>query len=155
PDNARAALGAECKPLVVARVRSILVIGIITIAASVLLDIHLQQPQLRWLIALKTTGMIAYAGAATLLGIIRRASWPWAMRGAILGCGLICLLNTAIGTLSGDVLVSAYVLTLVTLGGAIVFPWGVRAQLSMVAIATAGLIANVPADPTIWTRSPS
>ena len=155
PHAARAALENEYKPLVIARVRGILCIGIVAIAASVVLDIHLGHPRLATLIALKVIGMVAYAAAATLLGLVRRASWPWAVRSAILGAGLICLLNTAIGTLTGDVLVAAYVLTVVTLGGAIVFPWGVRAQLAVVAIASAGLIANLPADPEIWTRSPS
>src|SRR4029077_7941957 len=93
--------------------------------------------------------------AAVGLGHARHASWRRVIATATAGIGLICLLNTAIGTLTGDVLMAAYVLTVVTLGGAILFPWGLRAQLALVGIATVGLAVNLPADPDIWTRSPN
>jgi signal transduction histidine kinase/DNA-binding response OmpR family regulator len=56
---------------------------------------------------------------------------------------------------SGEVLTGAYVLTVATLGGAIVFPWGPRAQLGLVGFGVVGLLIDVQGDPRVWSDSPS
>src|SRR5262245_556909 len=155
PEGVRGALEDEAKPLVVARVRAVLALGIVSIALSIAFDARLQYERLPTLIALKGLGMVAYAIAAVGLQRVQHASWRRLVASATTGVGLICLLNIAIGTFAGDVLMAAYVLTVVTLGGAVFFPWGVQAQRALVSIATAGLAVNLRADPAIWIRSPN
>jgi signal transduction histidine kinase/CheY-like chemotaxis protein len=154
-DGVRAALEEEAKPLVLTRVRAVLCIGIVTIGASLLVDAHLGRERLAALATLKGFGMAAYGGVVFALGLLKRSPWPRAVAAATLGAVLIAWLNAAIGTLTGDVLMAAYVLTVMTLGGAVVFPWGVRAQVALVGFATAGLLVNLRVDPQIWTESPN
>jgi signal transduction histidine kinase/CheY-like chemotaxis protein len=155
PEGVRAVLQDESKRLVLGRVRGVLCLGVTTIAFSILADVHLARPQLGALVMLKVVAMVAYAAAILGLGLLRTSRWSWAVATAAASVGLICLTNAAIGTLTNDVLMAAYVLTVVALGGAMLFPWGVRAQLGLVGLASAGLLVNVGADADIWTRSPN
>ncbi len=150
----RATLEAEARPLVVGRVRAVLCLGIVTIGASLAADAQLGRAA-RPLIALKIFGMAVYGGAAIGLGILHRSPWPRVVAAATLSVGLICGLNAAIGTVTGDVLMAAYVMTVVSFAGAIVFPWGVRPQVVLVGFASAALLANVRYDPTLWATSPN
>src|SRR5262249_7881137 len=69
------------------------------------------------------------------------------------GMGLVCLANGIIGRLTGDPLMSAYVLTVVAMGGAIVLPWGVRAQVGIVSFAVVGLVIGL--GPSLGRWSPN
>ncbi len=140
-EDVRAALERETKPLVVGRVRAVLALGIVTIGLSIPFDLRLPHEQLLPLVALKVGAMLAYAGVAAALFAVRSARWRWATAVALAGAGLICLVNSAIGVVSGDVTMTAYVLTVLTIGGAVVFPWGVGPQSGLAAVAALGFLA--------------
>lgn len=154
-ERIRAVLEEEAQPLVLGRVRAVLCLGIATIALSMPFDVRLGQEGLSALVVLKLGGMAAYGLAALGLGVLRRSTWRWAIVGATASVGLICALNASIAILTGDVLMAAYVLTVLTVGGAIVFAWGARAQLVLVGLATLGLLATLHVHSDILTRSPN
>src|SRR3989442_10687772 len=112
-EGVRAALEAEAQPIVVGRVRAILCLGIVTIPLSMGVDLYMRPPGLARLAVLKVVATAAYAAAALLLGALRRARWDRAIGTATVGISVICLVNAAIGTVTGDVLMAAYVLTVV------------------------------------------
>jgi signal transduction histidine kinase/DNA-binding response OmpR family regulator len=151
PSGVRAALEEETKPLVVGRLRGILWLGVVTIALSIPIDVQTGSPRLAVLLVLKLCAMAAYACAAVLLGRMRR--WRTATAAAAASTGLICLVNLVIGTLTREPVMAAYVLTVVALGGAIIFPWGTGPQLGLVVTASTGLLVHVALDPELWTRS--
>src|SRR5262245_21592820 len=154
-ESAREALEGETKPPILARAPGLLGLGIVQIAASILVDAQLARPQLGVLIALKVAGMASYGAAIFVLGMVRASGWGRAVTAATASVSLICVLNVAIGALTGDVLMASYVLTVVTLGGAILFPWGVSAQIVLVGLASVGLFANLYVDARIWILSPN
>ncbi|HJQ85289.1 MAG TPA: ATP-binding protein, partial [Candidatus Binatia bacterium] len=154
-EGVRAALQDETKPLVLGRVRAILILGIVGILVSLLVDVRLARPRLETLVALKTLALAAYALAALALGRLQHATWPRAVGAAAASGALLCAVNAAIGTLGGDVVMTAYVLTILTIGGATVFPWGLAAQAVLVAAAAAGFAVSVTADSGIWSQSPN
>jgi signal transduction histidine kinase/DNA-binding response OmpR family regulator len=154
-DSVRAALRQETQPLVVGRLRAVLLLGIATIALSIPVDLRSERPDLAQLVTLKVLGMAAYAVVALYLARLRRTRWRDAVVVSAIGAGLICLLNAAIGALTGEVLMAAYVLTVLTVGGSIVFPWEARPQLAVVCCATAGVMLNLWVDPGLWTRAPN
>src|SRR6266446_5424257 len=117
-----AALQDEAKGLVIGRLRAVLRLGIGTIALSIPIDLHLDRPGLAALLAFKVVAMVAYGVAAVGLGMLRMAPWPRAIRAATLSGGILCAVNAAIGIITGDAVMSAYVLTVLTFGAAIVFP---------------------------------
>jgi signal transduction histidine kinase/DNA-binding response OmpR family regulator len=154
-DSVRAALRQETQPLVIGRVRAVLLLGVATIALSIPVDLRSDRPDLAHLITLKVLGMAAYAAVTLGLARLRQAHWQSVAALAAFGAGLICLLNAAIGALTGEVLMAAYVLTVLTVGGSIVFPWESRSQLAVVCFATAGVLLNLWVDPTLWSRAPN
>src|SRR5689334_15411019 len=92
---------------------------------------------------------------AWTLGRVRKWRWDAAVVVAVGGGGLICAANAVIGIVAGDVAMAAYVLTIFTMGGAVVLPWGVRPQLALVGVSLLGLIAAAVAAPPAWRDSPN
>ena len=154
-DSVRRALHREAQPLILSRMRGVLLLGVVTIALSIVADASLGGPRLGMLLVLKAAGIAAYGAAAFVLGRLRAARWRSAAAGATAGAGLICGLNAAIGTVTGEPIMAAYVLTILTIGGAIIFPWGVWPQLALVGLAAAAVLVNVAVDPALWTGSPN
>ena len=151
-----AALQDEAKALIIGRLRAVLRLGIGTIALSILIDLQLARPGLAALLAFKVVAMAAYGVAEVGLGMLRVAPWPRAIRAATLSGGILCMVNAAIGIITGDAVMSAYVLTVLTFGAAIVFPWGTGPQIVLVGFATGGFLANLVLGPgTLWTESPN
>jgi len=154
-EGVRAALHEESQPLVLGRTRAVLCLGIVTIVGSILIDARVDQVGLGPLVRFKLAALGAYAVAAFACGRARHASWRYAKDVAVAGAALICLVNAAIGAMMGDVILTAYVLTLVTIGFAIVAPWGVGAQVVLAVAAGAAFLGNVVLDPSTWARSPN
>jgi signal transduction histidine kinase/DNA-binding response OmpR family regulator len=153
PDAVRAALYEEAQPLVMSRVAAVLGLGVGSIAFAIAVDARLDRPGMDALLLLKAAAASAYAVLALVVWMLRRARWPVAVGTAVASVGLICLVNGAIARLSGEVPMAAYVLSVVTLGGAVVFPWGLRAQVGVVAFATAAVLIGV--EPRMWATSPN
>jgi signal transduction histidine kinase/CheY-like chemotaxis protein len=149
-EGVRDALEAEAQPIILARVQSILGLGVITIILSMAADIYVAHPGIGILLAIKGIATLSYVAAAGVLGACRRARWNGAMSAAAGAAGVIFAANVAIGTVTGDVLTAICVLGIVTLGGAVMFPWGVRAQLLVVSFATVSLLGSLFLAPHVW-----
>jgi signal transduction histidine kinase/DNA-binding response OmpR family regulator len=143
----------EAKPLVVARIGAVLWLAIASVGLSVGFDVHMGRPGLGPLVALKLGSISAYAIALAALWRVRAARWPVAVGTATACLGLTCIVTGAIGRLTGDSLVAVYTLTVITLGGAMVFPWGVPAQLAVVGFAIVTLAASL--EPSVWLQTPN
>jgi signal transduction histidine kinase/CheY-like chemotaxis protein len=147
PDGVRLALAREATPLVARRVRATLWLGAVTIAASLAVDLYLRQPQLAVLLPIKVAAIVAYIAFATALGRMPLERSRLVIGVALAAASLIEVVNAAIGIVLGDPLMTAYVLTVVTLGGAVVFPWGVTSQATLVVVGTAALGVTVLLGP--------
>jgi len=150
-DPVGAALRDETRPLVVARVAAVLWLGSAAIAGSLVLEAALGRPIRPALLVLKLSALLVYPTIAIVLPRARRRHGTIAF--AACGVGLVALVNGAIGWLAPDVLMGAYVLTVLCLGGAVVFPWDARTQLVVVAFSLAGLVLDLQGDPTRWSAS--
>jgi signal transduction histidine kinase/DNA-binding response OmpR family regulator len=148
-------LRAETRLLVVERIRAVLLIAAAGVALSIAGDVHLARARLLPLLLLKLAGIAAYGGALVALRRIREASWQRTMRVAVPVVGLMCAVTTAVGIATGDLLMSAYVLTVFTIGTSIVFPWGVAQQRSVAAIASLCFAANLLSIPNTTGVTPS
>ena len=149
----RAALESEAKPLVAARIQAVLWLAIVSVGLSVAFDVHLGRPGLGALVALKISSIAGYLLASAALWRVRAARWPVTVGTATACIGLTCIVTGAIGRMTGDSLVAAYTLTVITLGGAMVFPWGVPAQLGVVGFAIVTLAGSL--EPSVWIQTPN
>jgi hypothetical protein len=154
-EGARSALQEETKPLVLGRVRAVLCLGLVGILLSVLFDVRAGGPELRRLLTVKAALVPLYAAMAWALGRVRTWRWDAAVAVAVAGGGLICAANAVIGIVAGDVAMAVYVLTVFTMGGAVVLPWGVRPQLALVGVSLVGLLAAAVAAPQAWRDTPN
>ncbi|HYR96396.1 MAG TPA: ATP-binding protein, partial [Candidatus Binatus sp.] len=151
----RAAVRAETKALLIGRLRAILCLGAITIELSVLADIGLPRPRLVSLLLLKIIAVFAYATAAFALARARDASWRRAATTGVLSVSLICTVLASISALTHDAVMLPYLFTVLTLGGAMIFPWGPGYQLALVAFATLAFLVEVQVDAGLPAASPN
>jgi signal transduction histidine kinase/CheY-like chemotaxis protein/HPt (histidine-containing phosphotransfer) domain-containing protein len=135
-DAIRTAVRAESKALLIGRLRAVLCLGAITIELSALGDLRLSRQQLVPMLLLKIFAVFAYAGAAVGLGHMRDAAWRWTVAAGVLSVSLICTVLVAISALAQDAVMLPYLLTILTMGGAMLFPWGAVPQLALAAFAT-------------------
>jgi signal transduction histidine kinase/DNA-binding response OmpR family regulator len=149
-EGIRAVLEAEAQPIILARVQAILALGVITIILSMAADVYIAHPGIGIALATKGIAAVSYVAAAGVLGACRRLRWKGAMSAAAGAAGVICVANVAIGTVTGDVLTAICVLGIVALGGAVMFPWGMRAQLLVVAFATISLLGSLFLASYVW-----
>jgi signal transduction histidine kinase/DNA-binding response OmpR family regulator len=139
----RTALREETKTVVADRVTGVLCLGAVTVILSIPIDRNFG-PSLWLELALIKVGItITYALAALAVHAARRAAWRYAVTIATAAATLPCFGTALITWCSGDVLMQTYVLTILTIGGAMVFPWGIAAQSAVVAVATLCLLPNV------------
>src|SRR5512132_508882 len=120
----RDALHAEVAPLLVDRVRAVLLLGVVTTAVSLVVDFQLGVFATIWLT--KLAGMALYGCAAVLVTAARGRSWRRTLAAVLPSACLLTIVPGVIGIGLRDPLMTAFILSIVTLGGAIVFPWGLR-----------------------------
>ncbi len=135
-ETLRESLLRESQPVLLDRLRGTLWIGVLTVPASLVADLELDPAELRRRIAFKVALTIAYALGLVAVHVLRRASFRTAELSAAPLGALLCVGVTLSGIVAGDVLMTGYLLTVVTIGLAVVLPWGARAQLFVVAIAS-------------------
>jgi signal transduction histidine kinase/CheY-like chemotaxis protein len=138
-----AALHAEMAPVLVERVRAVLFLGAVTTAASMLVDVRSGSPHLATVLLTKLAGVCLYACGALTVGAVRGATWRRTLAAVVPAACLLTLVPGAIGIALHDPLITGFILAVVTLGGAIVFPWGLRAHLALLAMAVIAFVANV------------
>jgi signal transduction histidine kinase/DNA-binding response OmpR family regulator len=137
----RDALHAEVAPLIVDRVRAVLLLGAVTTGVSLVVDFQSGAFASIWLT--KLAGMALYGCAALLVSAARGRSWRATMAAALPSACLLTIVPAMIGIGLRDPLMTAFILSIVTLGGAIVFPWGLRPHLVILLMASLALSATV------------
>src|SRR6185503_8742168 len=137
------ALHAEIAPVLIDRVRAVLAIGVVTIGASMLVDLRGGSPNLSAVLLMKVAGMCLYACGAIAVTTARGTSWTRTLASVIPSACLLTLVPSAIGIVLRDPLLTGFILSMVALGGAIVFPWGLRAHLVILVMASFAFMANV------------
>ncbi|HYC21401.1 MAG TPA: response regulator [Candidatus Bathyarchaeia archaeon] len=148
PEKVLDELRAETRPLVVERIRAVVLIAAAGVALSIAGDLHLPRAHLLPLLFLKLSGIAAYGCALYALHAVRNASWQRTMRVAVPVVGMMCIVTTAVGIDTGDLLMSAYVLTIFMIGASIVYPWGAAQQMGAISIAATCFTANLLAVPS-------
>jgi len=139
------ALHVEIAPVLVERVRAVLTLGVVTIGASMLVDLRGGSPNLATVLLTKLAGMCLYACGAIAVTTVRGASWQRTLAAVVPAACLLTLVPGTIGMVLHDPLVTGFILSIVTLGGAMVFPWGLRAHLVVLVMAIFAFTANVVA----------
>jgi signal transduction histidine kinase/DNA-binding response OmpR family regulator len=149
-EGVRAALEAEAQPVILGRIRAVLWLGIMAIVMSMAADLYVATPGYGIVVGLKIFAMTAYGVAALVCAAMKRSSWDNAISAAVGSAGVIFVANVAIGTVNGDVLTALGVLGVVSLGGAVMFPWGMRAQCLVVSFATISMLMSLLLAPDVW-----
>jgi hypothetical protein len=120
-------LHAEVAPVLVDRVRAVLLLGMVTTGISLVVDFETGVFATIWLT--KLAGMALYGCAAILVASARGRRWPRTLAVVLPSGCLLTIVPGVIGIGLHDPLMTAFILSIVTLGGAIIFPWGLRAHL--------------------------
>src|SRR5207244_13239282 len=120
---------AELAPVLVERVRAIPVLGVVTVGLSMIVDVRGNASNLAMVLLTKVAGMCLYASGAIAVTSARGATWQRTLAAVLPATCLLTLVPAGIGIVLQDPLVTGFTLSIVTLGGAIVFPWRRRARL--------------------------
>jgi len=137
------ALRSETQPTVIHRLRGLIWLSVAATAVSVLGDLGVGPAELSLRIAVKACIAAAYlVGLVLLHGVQRLPSGPAAIAAAAIA-GVLCVGTTVAGMVTHDAMMTAYVLTVITIGVAVVMPWDLRAQCVLVAIAGACFAASL------------
>jgi len=140
------ATGASClhdalrvaqQGVLIYRLRLVLWLGIAATALSLIGDIDVGRADLGQRLTGKAIIELGYV--LGLIGLHRLRSVP-AARAELLAApiaGLLCIGATIAGVTADDVLMTAYTLTVITIGVAMVLPWTARSQTVVVGIAAA------------------
>ncbi|HZR83002.1 MAG TPA: ATP-binding protein [Candidatus Binatia bacterium] len=145
-------LHEEMASQLASRVRSVLVLGVIGIVVSVAIDPWTAPGDLALLLAVKASALVVYSALIATLGRVHRRGWTATVVTATAALAVVYVVLGTIGVLTDEVLMSALMFFVLTLGGATYLPWGMRAQLSLVVIASAILLAVLaiaPAQPAL------
>jgi signal transduction histidine kinase/CheY-like chemotaxis protein len=141
------ALYAELAPMVIERVRAVLVIAAITAAASTVVDVRTGGPNLATILFTKLAGVCCYALGVIAVSSARGRSWRRMLAFTVPSACLMTVVPGAISMALGDPLMSGLILSLVALGGALIFPWGFRAHAALLTSAALVFTANVLTSP--------
>ena len=135
-----AALRAETKPLLIERVRGILILAAITVALSILADLSLPRDVFHRILALKIVAAAVYSTAALYLSRAYARPWRWAAMATTGMIAVICIANVAEGILRHDILMASYILTIITMASPFFLLWGLVAQVALVTAAGLALL---------------
>src|SRR5262245_53689427 len=123
-----AALRRDTQALVIGRLRATIGLGLVGVLASIPFDLALERDRLRPLLYLKAAATLAYPAAIVLLGALRQARWAIAAGTSSAAAGMLCVVTSAICLVTGEQEVASYLLTVIVLGGSVLYPWGLRPQ---------------------------
>ena len=105
-------------------------------------DLGLPPDRLLQLLIVKGLSIALYLGAIPAVRWLRDSSWKTTVAGTVACVSMLCLVSISIGIVNDDPLMSASILMMITLGGAIVFPWGLGPQTIVASLATVGFIVS-------------
>jgi signal transduction histidine kinase/CheY-like chemotaxis protein len=152
-DEIHAALHAEATPLLVRRMQAIVLLSAAGILVGVVADAvlgHSLPPLLFWM---RLTAIPTYAFTIWVLARVGASGeWPRIRAAAIVAAAIMCAETSAIDMAIGEAEMSLHVLSALALGGSIVFPWGLGAQIVMATVAALCLAAHLVFAPTLWAE---
>ena len=131
-------LHTQLVPLISHRLFLLLVIAACSVVVSIFAETADPTVASR-LLAVKITAVIVYAIGAYHARRVEILPWPEATRRAACLVTLPCFVGLSLAAVSGEFALGAYIQTVVTVGSALFFVWGVRPQLIVVGIALACL----------------
>jgi signal transduction histidine kinase/CheY-like chemotaxis protein/HPt (histidine-containing phosphotransfer) domain-containing protein len=101
----------------------------------------------KWILSapvlVKVGGTVAYLGSAIVMRLQRHAPWRQVIVVALANLVPIPLVMAAMGVLTNDVMMVAYVLTVVVVGSSILFPWEARPQLVFALLSAAAVAVSL------------
>jgi len=142
----RDALREETLPVLVERLSGVIWLAVAATAVSLLGDLGVGRDELHHRVLAKAGIVSAYLAALVLLHRLRPLPGPTAALLAAAIAGVLCVGTTVAGAVTGDALLTAYVLTVITIGFAVVMPWDLRAQGILVAVAAACFAVAISAE---------
>jgi signal transduction histidine kinase/CheY-like chemotaxis protein len=145
----RDTLHEETKQILVERVRAILYLGAVTTALSMLVDLHRSVPNLAALLTTKLAGACLYSCGALTVSFAKGRTWRGTLAAVVPSVCLLAVVPGAITIQLGEPVMAAFILSIVTLGGAIVFPWGVGAEMVVVLVASVSFAVSCLGRPDL------
>jgi PAS domain S-box-containing protein len=139
--EAAASLHRELLPQVANRVALLFRIAAGAVALSLFADGDRPPEIVHALVVVKVTATVLYAAAGFLSPRLVRFEWGTGTLLAALIVSIPCFVGTAIAVIGGEFAVGAYIQTMITVGSALFFLWGARAQAVLAAVASACLIS--------------
>jgi signal transduction histidine kinase/DNA-binding response OmpR family regulator len=143
----QAALRRETAPLLASRVRSAMWLGAIGVAASIVADSLLAHDAPAMLVVVKLSALVTYLTIIAVLGRVPRMGWLATTIAATGALSIVCFVLGTIGVLTGETLMTAMIFVVITIGGAVLLPWGVRAQAVLVTVAIAVFLTTLALSP--------
>src|SRR5215831_1534602 len=120
----RAALQRQTRRILAERVFGVLMLGTFTTMLSMLVDLRTEVPRLAVVLLTKVATTCAYGVGAIAVWSVRESSWQRTFAVVLPAACLLGIMPGAIGLAFGDPVMCGFILSVVTLGGALVFPWG-------------------------------
>jgi hypothetical protein len=130
----RAVLRRETKPQVLDRVSAVLLISGIALVCAI--PVNRELPIWPQLFAARVGGALVQLLAALALRAVRQASWPRAVGAAVAAFSTSTVSTLIIALITDDPLLLVLVVTLTTIGTAVVLPWEVGPQIAFGAVTT-------------------
>ncbi|MCC6849876.1 MAG: response regulator [Deltaproteobacteria bacterium] len=150
----RAAVDQESTPLVVRRSLAVMALAAVGILTGVALDAAFGRVTKPLVLPVRLAGVAAYVLAMLgLMTFLRGGSWRAVRRMAVLCAALSCVVTAAIDLATGESMMTLHVAGALALGVAIVFPWGVQAQVAVVLAGAAAVAVQLAHDPSLWAHS--
>jgi len=149
----RAALDEEMKPLLLRRMQAVLLLSFVAACISMGMDVGLGRTE-PLLFLLRIVGVVTYGFGALILkrwGTRRR--WSWVRAAAVASAAMMLIETSAIDLATGEGEMLLHVLSVLALGGAIIFPWGLWAQAAFVGIGSVCLSVLLLFNPNLWADS--
>ena len=139
PPTVCEALREEARPVLLARLRWTLYLGVASLILDALSDLRLT-PVPRDLVLLKLAGAGVQLAAVVILTLVRRWPWPWLTGAMVVLWSLVCAVVAVNGGYTADPIMPMFLLPVMVLGASLVFPWGPWPQLAMVLAGSAILL---------------
>jgi signal transduction histidine kinase/DNA-binding response OmpR family regulator len=150
----RAALDEEATPLLMRRSEAVVLLSAGGILAGMVVDALLGSQQAPLLFSIRLAAVLTYGVTLFVLERLGRGGNSRRVRqAAVVAAAIMCVETTAIDMAAGESAMSLHVFSALALGGAIVFPWGLGAQVALAGVAYLCLAAHLVHDPSIWAQS--
>ena len=134
-DNLEELLALEAQPILLVRLRFLLLLLMVGVGASAATD-YSQLVGADAALRVGTKGTLAVIAALAVFGVAaaRRLPWAQALPVFVLMTAIVPVAATTSSLVSGTADMMANVLGVIAIGTAVLLPWGVRAQIALLAV---------------------